>query len=622
MTNKSWCNQVDKTVGRSRLARVVLVLAACGWVATLCPCKADADAPAWLHGLSSVALPEHDDKTNAVLLYSEDILTVQGNGKIKRISRRAYKILRVGGKGYGVAQAEFDSESKISNMKGWCIPAQGKDYEVKDKETIESPLGIANGELVSDVRVKLLQIPAAEPGNIVGYEIEQEEHPYVLQDNWRFQSRVPTRETRYTLQLPKGWEYKANWLNFSAVKESAAGTNQWQWVVTDVKAIRPEDDMPPWRGLAGQMLITLLPPGGSNKKGFETWSEMGKWESGLTEGRREPSPEIRQKVTELTASAPTTLAKMQALAAFVQHDIRYVAIELGIGGWQPHAAKDVFSHRYGDCKDKASLMSAMLKEVGVESYYLSINTNRGAVNAQTPPQMYLFNHEILGIRLPKELNDPSVVAIYPHPTLGRILIFDPTDYLTPFGWLSGELQANYGLLVTPDGGDLIKTPQLLPGSNGFSLTGKLTLDSSGTLSGDIIKAYVGDYAAVERYAQESTSSEAKRIERIETSLSHSLGTFQITKAALANQKVPDRPFQYIFSFRSETYARPAGKLLLVRPRVLGNWSSDILEKKEARKYPVESRCRQGMRWMNCRRRWMPITVLRVITARRKRRGMC
>ena len=77
---------------------------------------------------------------------------------------------------------------------------------------------------------------------------------------------------------------------------------------------------------------------------------MAKWESGLTEGRRESSPEIKQKVTELTGSAPTTLAKMQALAAFVQHDIRYVAIELGIGGWQPHYARDVFSHRYGDCK--------------------------------------------------------------------------------------------------------------------------------------------------------------------------------------------------------------------------------------------------------------------------------
>ena len=52
---------------------------------------------------------------------------------------------------------------------------------------------------------------------------------------------------------------------------------------------------------------------------------------------------------------------MKALAQFVQHDVRYVAIELGIGGWQPHSASDIFAHRYGDCKDKATLLSSMLE---------------------------------------------------------------------------------------------------------------------------------------------------------------------------------------------------------------------------------------------------------------------
>jgi len=89
---------------------------------------------------------------------------------------------------------------------------------------------------------------------------------------------------------------------------------------------------------------------------------MGIWYSTLTTGRRDPSPEIKQKVATLTASAATPLAKMQALAAFVQNDIRYVAILLGIGGIQPHPATDVFANRYGDCKDKATLLSSMLKE--------------------------------------------------------------------------------------------------------------------------------------------------------------------------------------------------------------------------------------------------------------------
>jgi len=165
---------------------------------------------------------------------------------------------------------------------------------------------------------------------------------------------------------------------------------------------------------------------------------MGYWEAGLEQGRRDASPEIKQKVAALTASATTQLAKMQALAKFVQGDVRYVAIELGIGGWQPHPAPEIFTHRYGDCKDKATLMSSMLHEVGIESFYISINTERGGAAPDRPPMIGWFNHEILAVQLPNEVKDKSAVAVIEHPKLGRLLIFDPTDEFTPFGQLRGS----------------------------------------------------------------------------------------------------------------------------------------------------------------------------------------
>ncbi len=547
-----------------------------------------ADAPAWMHAAATAPLPPHDEKTDAVTVYSEDITVVLSESKIRTIERRAYKILRPGGRDFGIAYAEFDSNRKISGMKAWCIPAQGKDYEVKEKEALDVSLaGVEFSELISDVKDRFLRIPAAEPGNVVGYEVETETRPYILQEWWNFQNRTPVKEARYSLQLPSGWEYKATWINHPEVQPTPAGANQWQWVVTDVPAIREEDDMPPWAGIAGQMIVSFFPPGGSGKRGFENWNEMGRWENTLFQGQRDPSPEIKQKVAELTASAPTTLAKMQAIAAFVQKDIRYVAIELGIGGWQPHPARDIYSHRYGDCKDKATLMSAMLKEIGVESYYLDINARRGGVTPTTPPQMYWFNHEILGIRLPDSVSDSSLMAIYNHPKLGRILIFDPTSEVTPFGQLEGALQDNYGLLVTEGGGDLIQVPQLAPSSSGNRRMAKLQLSPEGTLSGDVTEIRQGDNAASQRYALRAATKNADRIKPIETLLSRSLGTFQITSATVGNLDVHDQPFEYIYSFTAEKYGKSAGNLLLVRPRVIGNWSSDVLEKKEPRKYPVE-----------------------------------
>jgi len=540
-----------------------------------------------MHALVSAPMPKIDEKTEAVLLYSETVLNVQANGKIKSIERRAYKILRPDGKGYGTVRADFDAETRITSIHGWCIPAQGKDYEVKDKDSVETALfGVMNGELVSDLRTKLLQIPASDPGNIIGYEIEHEDRPYVLQDLWMFQDTIPVREARYTLQLAPGWEYRAVWLNHEEVKPTSVGNNQWQWVVSDMKAIRPENSMPSWKGVAGQMVVSLFPSGGGANKGFADWNEMGRWENGLATGRREVSPEIKQKVAALTASSATPLEKMRALAQFVQRDIRYVAIQLGIGGWQPHPAPEIFVHRYGDCKDKATLLSTMLKEIGVESYYFSVNTTRGAVTPATPAIRW-FNHEILAVRLSGDVKDASLVAVLEHPKLGRLLIFDPTDEWTPFGQLRGELQSNYGLLVTQDGGELLKLPQLPASRSGVQRTAKLKLGPNGTLSGDFAETRLGDSGLWQRMTLRSVTKEADKIKPIETLVSHSLSTFQITKASVLNLNLTDQPFGYQYSLVAENYAKNAGNLLLVRPRVLGSKSSDLLETKEARKYPVE-----------------------------------
>src|ERR1700736_3314953 len=139
MNNKSWCSPgafLRPTDSRGTgTAQVVLAAGVLAVWLLMGPSSALAnDAPAWMHALVNVPLPEHDDKTDAVMLYSEYICTVQSNGKIKYMERAAYKILRAGGRKYGVVNADFDADTRIGAMHGWCIPAQGKDYEVKEKD--------------------------------------------------------------------------------------------------------------------------------------------------------------------------------------------------------------------------------------------------------------------------------------------------------------------------------------------------------------------------------------------------------------------------------------------------------------------------------------------------------
>ena len=586
MNNKLFCSRlvVRQGIDRLRLASVSAVLAVSllSWAAA----ARAGDAPAWMHALVNAPLPEHDEKTDAVLMYSEKLVLVQSADKIKTTVREAYKILRPGGREYGTLVVPYNSHQKITAMRAWCIPSQGKDYEIKDKEAVEISLPKIDGsELMTDVKDKFLRIPAAEPGNIVGYEYEREDQPFVLQDIWRFQQETPVREARYSLQLPSGWEYKVMWMNYPEIKPVESG-NQSQWVVSQIKGIRHEDNMPPWQGVAGQMIVSLVPPGASSR-GFQNWKEMGTWYQGLTSGRRDASPELKQKVTSLTSSSRTPLEKMKALGDFAQRDIRYVAIELGIGGWQPHAAAEVFTHHYGDCKDKATLMGAMLQEIAVASYYVIINSERGSVTPETPAYKDGFDHAIIALKLPDSVVDPSLMAAVVHPKLGRLLFFDPTDELTPFGQLNGALQANYGLLVGPDGGELVELPVMPPAMNGIRRAGKLTLDSLGTLTGEVQEIRVGDRAWSQRWALRTATKDADKIKPIESLLSHSLATFEITKASVGNLHNTDMPFVYDYSVTARNYAKTAGNLLLLRPRFIGNKSSDLLETKEPRKYPVE-----------------------------------
>lgn len=583
MSHRLFCSRLP----RLRIERVswLLIVLLVGIVLGSVSPAAAGDAPQWMHAVVNAPLPPHDEKTDAVVMYSETLVSVQSTDKLKRTVRRAYKVLRPGGREYGNVFVYSNSHRRITGLRGWCIPAQGKDYEVKDKDALEISLPkIEGSELISDVKDKVLHIPASDPGNIIGYEYETEEQPLVLQDFWDFQEEAPVRESRYSLQLPAGWEYKATWMNYPEVKPAQPGSPTW--TVNDVKQIRKEEDMPPMEGVAGQMILSFFPSGGSTVNGFSNWQQMGNWYRSLIAGRADPSPELKQKVVALTSASPSQLEKMRALAQFVQHDIRYVAIEIGIGGWQPHTAPDIFAHRYGDCKDKATLMGSMLREIGIDSYYVLINTERGAITPSTSAHAR-FDHAIIAIKLPEGLNDASLSATVADAKVGKILFFDPTSELTPFGRISGYLQENYGLVVTPEGGQLVELPKQPSSTNGIRRIGKLNLDVNGKLTGSITETRIGDRASSQRYALRTVTNADERIKPIENLLSGSLSTFVITKASAVNIEHTDLPFGFEYTFEADNYAKNAGNLLLVRPRVLGSKASSLLETKEARQFPIE-----------------------------------
>jgi len=168
-----------------------------------------------------------------------------------------------------------------------------------------------------------------------------------------------------------------------------------------------------------------------------------------------------------------------------------------------------------------------------------------------------------------------------------LLFFDPTAHLTPFGSLSGDLQANFGLLEAPDGGELVELPQLPSRANGVHRTATMTLEESGALRGDVLEVRTGDAAARQRFALRASTLDTDRIKAVELMVANSLATFSLTKAAIANLQDTGKPFEWHYSLEADKYAELSGGLLLVRPRILGSKSSNLLETDELRHHPVE-----------------------------------
>ena len=548
-----------------------------------CSPLAHAGVPDWLRAAARTSLPDYPEDTAAVMLLNEQATTVTKAGEIKTRHRRAYKILRAEGRGYGTVVVDFDQETRLTFLRGWSLPARGKPHEVREKDAVET--GLSEGILYQDTRRKAISIPGTDPGSVIGYEYERKGRPFILQDSWRVAREIPVRRARYALQLPAGWEVDARWVNHAGGKSKASGKNRSVWELEDIAAIEREPAMPHWRAVAARLLVSFYPAREDlRQRAHRSWSDVGRWYGNLTRGRRQASPEIRQKVAELTEASPTLLDKIKALAVFAQRDIRYVAIEIGIGGYQPHPAREVFGNLYGDCKDKATLLGAMLREVGVESHYVLVHSRRGVVTSEAP-SVLSFNHVIVAVELPSGGQLPALYAAHDHERLGRLLFFDPTDPMTPLGYLPPTLQAGRGLLVGDDGGELVELPLLPPALNRLLRNGKFSFTEDGSLRGSVREIRSGDPAVSRRSAFLRVAG-PERQKVLEDFLVGFLGGFRLLQAQVENLEEYDRTLVVDYKFVGDNYSKAAGKLRLFKPWVLGRKSGRLLEE-EDRQHPVE-----------------------------------
>lgn len=559
-----------------------LLLAAVCWITGAQPAWAGDSVPDWFRQLAHEPLGKYPDEAKGVVLLDDETLTVKDNGDMYITHRRAVKILRSKGKDLAILLVNFDKDEKIESVHGWSISATGQEYALKDKDTVEtSPYDEA---IYMDYRLKLMKVPAADAGAYVAFEYVQRCRPNTFSKRWDFQGDIPVKAASYTLNLPAGWEYQYHFGNWTEQKPQNLGGNNWRWEVHDVDAILEEPRMPAADSLAGMMAVNLYSASIAQASRMDTWGAVAGWANSLNASRRIATPKMQAKVAELTAGKTDTLSKIRALSNYVQHNVRYVEISIGkVGGWQAHMAGDTFANSYGDCKDKATLLVTMLHEAGIDAYLALVDSERGVVNPAVPTP-WTFNHAIVAVKLPADVETATLYAMVTDPKLGRILFVDPTYDLTGFGFLPAGEQNSYALVITGNGGELVKMPMLPPPVNRLLRVAHLQLTPEGGLLGEVQEIRSGSEATAMR-EQLIRADRDKRRKIIEGFLGEFFDKSRLTAASISGLDQFDEALILNYKFEAADYAKTAGELLLVRPRVLGDKASPIAEDKK-RKYAV------------------------------------
>jgi hypothetical protein len=542
-------------------------------------------APQWAVEAAKTPTPSTAKDARAVVLFDEYLITVDGENHAVERERSAIRILKPQGRSRAHCSVWYDVDAKLNYFRSWTIAADGRQFQAKETDFTDHG-AYAGAEMQFTERVRVVDPPASDPGSVVVCETEEHLRPYMSEEDWGIQDSIPVVFEALELDLPPGGHYAESWRKFTPVKPLETGANHLRWEIKDMPALDLENlhATPPWRALAARMSVKW---GDASVKGAENqWRAIGLWQEQLEEHRPDPTPEITAEAQQLVAGAPDFYAKLSRITDYIQKNIRYFVVERGIGGWQAHYAGDIYRNRYGDCKDKTTLLISMLQAIGVRAYYLHVDSQRGTIDPDAPS--LAGNHMITAIELPEGENDPRLMARAKAASGKTLLIFDPTDEVTPVGLIRGQLQGAYGNISNGAFSQVLQMPVLPPESAGRTRKGSFTLAADGDLAGDATVTFTGDDAAQERWSIKDKDSKELR-EGLEKSLGSDLPGLAFRGFEFHQTAELDKPLDLELHLDAASYAHTAGPLLLLRPRVLGSNARTVPEVMEGkpRDYAIE-----------------------------------
>jgi len=467
-----------------------------------------------------------DEGASAVMLLDEGRTVVYPDFATLTRYHQIIKVLDQAGarryQSYPLARDTSTSEATVESAR--LLKADGKVQDV-----------------TADAGSSDVSFPSLAPGDTIDvtYRVEDFKRGGLSRQfwgQWAFNATdAPSRLSRYVLITPPGLAVQAR-AHGSVPPPSARDVSGWrlqEWRMADVPARKPETmgtgftDSSTWLDLST----------------VSSWTQIVQWYQDLSRPRCLPDAAVRAKALALTKDSKTEQDKVHALQAFVAHEVQYQSSPFRLSAYVPTEGKQVLRERYGDCKDKAALLTALLAAVGIKSEMVLLSPRGHGLTPYLPSPR--FNHAIARVQ-----------------TAAGPLWVDATADQLAFGALPPDDQQVSALVISDETRDLTLTPTLPAGRDRSADTDTGVLDEAGTLRGAVTLSFAGSQAWFMRAVWKQVPG-GQRDEAMRGMAGSLVKSAVFDGGGFDNLADPDPPLSLRFQYHIDHFGTSAGKFLLL-----------------------------------------------------------
>ena len=415
---------------------------------------------------------------NAVLRNQSVEISILALDKMRVKTKRVVTVLNEHGEQHVQAYDFYDENSKIKSQEAIVYNSIGEEIEkIKERDFNDRSL-VGSNTLYSDNRLSFLNYTIKDYPITIAYESEVETNSTIFIQPWKplGNYNLSVEQSSYKLVNPKAIPFRFEERNLEGLElDKNNTTSGLYYKANNISAVENEVLSPDISTYTPQVLVALNEFALVGVEGkASNWKELGKWQYDyLLKEKTELPQETILKLNKLTANAESDREKAEIVYHYVQENTRYISVQLGIGGWEPMPAKDVDALGYGDCKALTNYTKALLDSQNIPSYYTVVY---GGDKTNIDPEFASMqgNHVILNLPLAEE-----------------DVWLECTSQSNPFNYLGDFTDDRKVLKITPEGGEIISTPNYSTAANLRESNVEIQLDESGGFSAKITRKNSG-----------------------------------------------------------------------------------------------------------------------------------